>query len=56
MISNTSSAFRTVSLQNVGALGRSGKEIPIVLNPVIERYSKIVELRDLTAKKTKEKP
>ena len=45
-----------VSLPNVGVLGRSSKEIPIVLNPAIERYSKVVELKDFTSKKTKEKP
>ena len=45
-----------VSLPNVGVLGRSSKEIPIVLNPVVERYSKVVELKDFSSKKTKEKP
>lgn len=45
-----------VSLPNVGVLSRSSKEIPIVLNPVVERYSKVVELKDFSSKKTKEQP
>lgn len=44
-----------VSLPNVGVLGRSSKEIPIDLNPPIQRYSKIVELKDVPSPQSPKK-
>jgi hypothetical protein len=47
---------RKVSLPNVEVLSRSSKEVPIVLNPVVKRTSKVIELKDFSSKKNNTKP
>lgn len=42
---------RKVNPPNVGVLSRSSKEVPIVLNPIVKRTSKVIELKDLSFKK-----